>query len=90
MACGHRREGLAGLDAGQDIRRRFLERRALITAGVGAFVCTAGEATAGEVTAAVTALLRKMVNIGVSEPRPFIFTFALAGTIHQLPRRELR
>jgi PIN like domain len=72
----------------QNIRRRSLERRALVAAGVGAFVCTAAEATAGEVRAAVTALLQKMVNVAVSEPRPFIFTFGLAGRLRQIPHRE--
>lgn len=73
----------------QNIRRRALERRALIAAGVGAFVCTAGEATAVEVRQTVTSLLHKMVNIAVSEPRPFIYTFSLGARLRQISRREL-
>lgn len=73
----------------QNIRRRALERRALVAAGVGAFVCTAGEATAVEVRVAVTALLQKMLNVAVSESRPFIFTFGLGGRLRQISRREL-
>ena len=82
-------KGWLALMRDQNIRRRALERRALVAAGVGAFVCTAGEATAGEVRAAVVALLPKMVNVAASEPRPFIFTFGLAGKLRQIPRREL-
>jgi hypothetical protein len=82
-------KGWLALMRDQNIRRRALERRALVAAGVGAFVCTAGEATAGEVRDAVTGLLQKMVNVAVSEPRPFIFTFGLAGKLRQIPRREL-
>jgi hypothetical protein len=74
----------------QNIRRRTLERRALLAAKVGAFVCIAGEATADEITATVVALLRKMVNIAASERRPFIFTFGLGRTLRQIPHRELQ
>jgi len=72
----------------QNIRRRPLERRALVAAGVGAFICTAGEATAEEVTTVVLSLLEKMANVGVSERRPFIFTFGLARKLCQLPRMK--
>ena len=74
----------------QNIRRRSLERRALVSAGVGVFVCTAGEATANETAAAVILLLRKMVNIGTSERRPFIYTFTLRGALRQISSRELK
>jgi hypothetical protein len=56
----------------------------LVSAKVGAFVCTTGEATA-----VVLKLIKKMANIGVSEPRPFVYTFGLAGLLRQIPRREL-
>ena len=72
------------------IRRRRLEREALVAAGLGAFVCTAGEATAAETAKAVLTALRTMVNIGTSEPRPFIYVFGLAGVLRKLPSRELR
>lgn len=73
----------------QNIRRRALERRALVAAGVGAFICTAGEATAVEVRVVVLAVLHKMINIAASESRPFIFTFGLGGRLRQIPRKEL-
>lgn len=73
----------------QNIKRRALERRALVAAKVGAFVCTTGEATADEVTTVVLRLIKKMANIGVSEPRPFVYTFGLSGLLRQIPRREL-
>jgi hypothetical protein len=81
---GHRR--WLALLRDQNIRRRPLERRALVAAGVGAFVCTAGEATAEEIAAVVLSLLQKMANVAVSERRPFIFAFGLARRLRQLPR----
>lgn len=74
----------------KNIRRRHLERQALIAAGLAAFVCTAGEATAMETATATLACLRKMVNIGTSEPRPFIYVFGLSGVLRKLPPRDLR
>jgi hypothetical protein len=73
----------------QNIRRRPLERQALVAAGVGAFVCIAGEATAVEITGTVVALLPKMMNVAITEPRPFIFTFGLGKKLRRVPRREL-
>lgn len=73
----------------QNIRRRPLERRALVSAKVGAFVCIAGEATADETATAVISLLKKMVNIASSERRPFICTFGLGASLRQIPRRDL-
>jgi hypothetical protein len=82
--------GWLALMRDQNIRRRPLERRALVSAGVGAFVCTAGEATANETATAVILLLRKMVNIGTSERRPFICTFTLRGAVRQMSPRDLK
>ena len=73
----------------QNIRRRLLERQALVAAEVGAFVCVAGEATAEETASVVTSLLRKMARIATSERRPFIYTFGLAPTLRPISRREL-
>ena len=81
--------GWLALMRDQNIRRRPLERRALAAAGVGAFVCTAGEATAEETTAAVIRLLRRMINVAVSETRPFICAFGLGGTLRAIPRRDV-
>ena len=74
----------------KNIRRRELELKALVAAGVGAFVCTTGEATAEETAAAVSAVLKKMVNIAASERRPFIYAFGIGGTLRQISRRELK
>jgi hypothetical protein len=74
----------------QNVRRRRLERQALVAAGVGAFVCVAGEATAEEIAAVVIPLLPKMANIAISERRPFLFAFGLSGVLRQIPRQELR
>ncbi len=73
----------------QNIRRRPLERRALVAAKVGAFVCIAGEATAEETSTAVISLLKKMINFASSERRPFICTFGLGASLRQIPRRDL-
>lgn len=81
--------GWLALMRDQNIRRRPLERRALVAAKVGAFVCIAGEATAEGTTGAVISLQKKMVNIAGSERRPFIYTFGLSELLRQIPRREL-
>ena len=87
VAVGERR--WLALMRDQNIRRRALEKQALVSAEVGAFVCTAGEGAAGETTEAIVALLQKMVSIAASERRPFIYTFGLRGSLRQIPRREL-
>lgn len=67
----------------QRVRRRPLELAALHQFKVGAFVLTAGQATATETADAVERLLTKFVNISVSERRPFLYTFNLRSR----PRR---
>jgi hypothetical protein len=48
-----------------------LEREAIRLSGAAVFALTAGEATAAETAEVVTKLLPKMVNMFVSEPKPF-------------------
>ena len=81
--------GWIALMRDQNIRRRPLERRVLLAAGVGAFVCVAGEATAEETANAVTRLLAKMLHLTSGEPRPFIFTFGLSQRVRAVARRHL-
>lgn len=69
----------------QRIRFRSLERTSLQRAGVGAFVVTAGQATAQQVTDVVLTKLAKMVNIWASERKPFIYSLSLGGTLTRLP-----
>jgi hypothetical protein len=69
----------------QRIRFRSLERASLQRAGVGAFVVTAGQATAQQVTDLVLSRLQKMVNIWVSERKPFIYSLSRGGTLIRLP-----
>ena len=69
----------------QRIRTRPLERASLQRAGVGAFVVTAGQATAQQVTEIVLMKLAKMVNIWTSERKPFIYSLSLGGRLTRLP-----
>ncbi len=75
--CGKR--GWIVLTRDKHIRRRKLERVALMVSGVPAFALTAGEATAQEVADTVVPLIQKFVNMSVSEPKPFLYTFGLKG-----------
>ncbi len=72
----------------QRIRLRPLEHASLLRAGVGAFVVTAGQATAQQVTDLVLRRLSKMVNIWVSERKPFIYSLSLGGTLTRLPMQR--
>lgn len=76
--------GWLALMRDQNVRRRPLERRALIGSGIGAFICTAGEATAEETASAVLRLLRRMSNVAASERKPFIFAFGLSGGLRSI------
>ena len=67
------------------VRRRPLELQSLMTSGVAAFVLTAGEATAQDTADTITRIVQKMVNIAVSETRPFLYTFGLAGSLSRVP-----
>lgn len=68
----------------QRIRRRVLERLAIQQSGAAVFALTAGEATAAETANVVTRLLVKFANMAVSEPKPFLYTFGLAGRLSRV------
>ena len=84
-ACGER--GWIVLTRDQRIRRRVLEREAILRSRAAVFALTAGEATAAETTAVVMRLLVKFANTHVSEPKPFLYTFSLSG---RMSRAHLR
>jgi len=81
-ACGER--NLIVLTRDQRIRHRVLERMAIEQSGAAVFALTAGEATAAETADVVTRLLAKFANMAVSEPKPFLFTFGLAGRLKRV------
>lgn len=77
--CG--KNGWIVLTRDKHIRRRRLEREALKASGVAAFALTSGAATAAETANTIERLLQKLVNMSVSEPKPFLFTFGLSGRL---------
>jgi len=81
-ACGERNWIVLTRD--QRIRRRVLERLAIQQSGAAVFALTAGEATAAETANVVTRLLVKFANMAVSEPKPFLYTFGLAGRLSRV------
>ena len=72
----------------QRIHYRTLESQALRDAKVGAFVLTAGQATARETAVVVVAKLAKMLNISRSERRPFLYTLRMTGRLSKLKIRR--
>ena len=68
----------------QRVRHRPLEIQALREAGVAAFVFTAGQATAQHTAEVVIGKLRTLVNLSVSEPRPFLYTLSAGGSLSRL------
>ena len=81
-ACGER--GWIVLTRDKRIRRRVLEREAIRLSSAAVFALTVGEATAAETAEVITKLLAKMVNMSVSEPRPFLYTFGLSGRLDRI------
>lgn len=81
-ACGERNWIVLTRD--QKIRRRVLERKAIQQSGAAVFALTAGAATAAETADVVVRLLVKFANMAVSEPRPFLYTFSLAGRLSRM------
>ena len=69
----------------QRIRYRAIERAALIDARVGAFVLTAGQATATETADVLERLLPRLRRLAAYEPRPFLFTFGLRSQPTRVP-----
>jgi tRNA G37 N-methylase TrmD len=71
----------------QRIRYRALEIQSLNEAGVGAFVLTAGQATATATAVAILSKLQKILNIARSEPKPFLYTLGLSGALSRVKIR---
>lgn len=71
----------------QRIRHRTLEIQSLRDARVGAFVLTAGQATARETAVVVIRKLPKMLNISRSERKPFLYTLGISGALSKLKIR---
>jgi hypothetical protein len=69
----------------QAIRRRKLERQALKSAEVAAFVYTGGQASAQETAEAIVPRLAKMAAIVRSERRPFLWGITRGGSLTKIP-----
>lgn len=87
--CGKR--GWIVLTRDQRIRHRRLELDSLQSYGVAAFCFIVGEATADDVADIVEAMLQKFVNMSVSEPKPFLYTFGRSRRLNKVrfPGRKL-
>jgi hypothetical protein len=85
---GAGRNGWIVLTRDQRIRQRRLEREALVAAGVATFAFTGGQATAKETAQAIVPIIQKMANMAVSEPKPFLYTFGLSGSLSRIRLRS--
>ena len=74
-------EGWLVVTKDRRIRYRALEREALLSAGVGAFVLTAGSATGEVMGQAFVAALRGMRALVAQQPSPFIATVSISGGV---------
>lgn len=72
----------------QRVQRRWLERRALAEASVAAFVFTGGQVTAKATANVIVPLLPKFAQMSISEPKPFLYTFGLAGRLNKQKIRK--
>jgi hypothetical protein len=68
----------------QKIRHRRLEIEALKAHGVGAFAFTGGQETAQQTAQTICPLLIKFANMHVSEPKPFLYTFGVSGSLSRV------
>jgi hypothetical protein len=71
----------------QRVRHRTLEIQALRNANVGAFVLTAGQATARDTTTAVVGKMEKIINISKSERKRFLYTLGISGALSRVKIR---
>jgi hypothetical protein len=71
----------------QRIRYRALEIQSLHEAGVGAFVLTAGQATAKATAVVILSKLQTIVNISRSERKPFLYTLGIGGALTRVKVR---
>jgi hypothetical protein len=71
----------------QRVRHRALEVESLREARVGAFVLTAGQATAQSTAVVILSKLKKLVNISRSERKPFLYTLGISGALSKVKLR---
>jgi hypothetical protein len=76
--------GWIALMRDQRIRRRPLELASLKGAGIAAFAFTGGQATALNTAEAICPHLVKFANMAISEPRPFLYTFGISGSLSKV------
>jgi hypothetical protein len=76
--------GWIALMRDQRVRRRRLEREALKAYGVAAFAFTGGQETATHTAQTICSLLTKFANMYVSEPKPFLYTFGVSGSLSRV------
>jgi hypothetical protein len=57
-------------------------------ANVAAFAFTATQATAEDTANTIQPLLQKFANMAISEPRPFLYTFGISGSLSRLRLRH--
>lgn len=73
------RRGWVVLTRDQRIRYRYLERLALQTARVRAFVFTGGNVTGSETGAILAGALNRLTRIAQADPGPFIYHIGRSG-----------
>ena len=71
----------------QRVKHRALEIQSLRDARVGAFVLTAGQATAQWTAVVILSNLMKIVNISRSERKPFLYTLGVSGSLSKVKIR---
>jgi PIN like domain len=71
----------------QRVKHRTLEIQSLRDARVGAFVLTAGRATAQSTAVVILSKLQKIVNISRSERKPFLYTLGITGGLSKVKIR---
>ncbi len=71
----------------QRVKQRALEIQALRDARVGAFVLTAGQATAQSSAVVILSKLQKILNISRSERKPFPYTLGISGALAKVEIR---
>jgi hypothetical protein len=59
-----------------------------MAAKVAAFAFTATEATAEDTANTIQPLLQRFANMAISEPRPFLYTFGIRGSLSRVRLRH--
>jgi hypothetical protein len=73
----------------QRVKHRALEIQSLRDARVGAFVLSAGQATAQSTAVVILSKLEKILNIARSERKPFLYTLGISGTLSKVKIRRI-